>query len=664
MTDTTLTVGVYFCNCGCGEDGQISSKIDAHETTRRVAEIPGVAYADIVDFSCSDGGQEQIVADLIERRPDRVVIAACTPRQHEATFRDVLTRAGMNPYLMQLINIREQVAWVTDEPDKALDKAVALISAGVARVQCQEPLESTSLDVCTDALVIGGGPAGLKAALTLAEAGRRVTLVDKASILGGLPVRFEEIFPNMECAPCLLEPILNEVLHGPHSELIDIHLMSEVVGLKGSFGNFEVRIRRAPRHVSVMNCVGCGACIEACPVSVPDPLALGRLPRKAIDFELFGGLPSVPVLDFSACRRGSPGEECSLCRESCPVDDTILYDDTETFVERTVGAVIVAVGASVYDLGKAPDLGYGHHPDILSSWDIERMLSQNGPTGGALEKSDGQTPAVVALVLCAASLEPDHVPYCSGICCQSAFKYMHQVRNAHPDTSFVCFYKTIVASGKEGFANYAHATANPNVRWIQYRGLTDLEVRVGADQALAIAHQDSEGHEQTTPVDLVMLMSPVVPAERTAPLAGVLEIGVDPSGFLQELNPRSDATCSNVRGIYIAGACQAPMDIQQSMTQGAAASGHVLAALVQGRKLIIDPMTAFVDQTRCSGCYTCIPVCPYKAIDFDAERSVAIVNGALCAGCGTCVAACPTAAMQGRHFTGDALIAEIEAVMA
>jgi heterodisulfide reductase subunit A len=659
-----MKVGVYFCNCGTADSGQVSSKMDARKAVARIGAIPEVAYVDVVDFACSDATQDQIVAHLAEQRPERVVIAACSPRQHEETFRSVLARAGMNPYLMQLVNIREQVAWVTEDPEAALEKAVAQIGAGVARVQHQEPLEATELDVCSDLLVIGGGPAGLKAALTAAEAGRRVTLVEKGPILGGLPVRFEEIFPAMECAPCLLEPVLGDILHGRTADLIEVLLSSEVVSLKGSLGNFEARVRRSPRYVSVNDCVGCGECIEACPVSVPNPLALGRTERKAIDFELFGGLPSVPVLDVGACHRFTQGSACSLCLDSCPVEGAVLYEETETFVDRKIGAVVLAVGASLYDLSKMPNLGYGQHPDVLSSWEVERMLAANGPSGGQLVCSDGRAPATVAIIHCVGSLEPDYVPYCSGICCQSAFKYVHQIEQAQPETKFVELYKTIVAPGKDAFPIYQSAAANPNVRWVQYNRVADLDVRAGAEQSLMVTHRGDTSLAEELPVDLVVLMAPVVPAEGTRRLAEVLEIGLGPLGFFEELNARSDATRSNVRGIYIAGTCQGPMDIQGAMTQGAAASGNALAAVVDGRKLVTEAVTAFVDELRCSGCRTCIPVCPYKAIDFDSDSKVAVVNRALCAGCGTCVAACPAGAMQGHHFTQAAIIAEIEAVLA
>ena len=660
---SSMSVGVYFCNCGSSDEGQISSKIKPDGTVTRVGALAGVSYVSVVDFACSKRARSRWSPHLTEWAPDRVVIAACSPRQHEATFRSVLGRAGINPYLMQMVNIREQVAWVTEDPEAAVDKAVAQISAGVARVQHQEPLAARELAMSTDVLVIGGGPAGLKATLTLAEAGHRVTLVEKGPILGGLPVRYEEIFPAHGVCPV---PAGAYPRRGSPRRPRGSH--RHPPQLRGD------RPQRFDRKLRRADPTGSPICLahrlrrlrslhRDLPGLGPEPARTGPDRAQGDRFRALRRPAECPVLDPTACLRFTAGDVCSLCQESCPVEGSMIYDDAETLVDRKVGAIIVAVGGGLYDLGKVSNLMYGGHPDVLSSWDVERMLAANGPTGGQLLTHGGKPPEVVAVVHCAGSLEPDHVPYCSGICCQSAFKYVHQIEQAKPDTNFVCFYKTIVTPGKEAFGAYQRAAADPNVSWVQYGRLADLDIDVAEEGPLVVTCRRNDGEEELTRVDLVILMAPLVPAASTPGLAQVLDVGVDSFGFLEELNARSDATRSNVRGIYIAGTCQSPMDIQASMTQGAAVSGNALSALVAGRKLVVDPMTAFVDAERCSGCRTCVPVCPYKAIDFDVDLKVAAVNSALCAGCGTCVAACPADAMQGRHFTSAAIVAEIEAVM-
>ncbi|MBT8227249.1 MAG: CoB--CoM heterodisulfide reductase iron-sulfur subunit A family protein [Dactylosporangium sp.] len=658
-----MRVGVYFCRCGPGLDGQVSGKIDPGAVRGAVESLPDVAYFEVVDFACADGGQARILEHLAAHRPDRVVIAACSPRQHEDTFRRVCAQAGINPYLMQLVNIREHVAWVIEDPERAVDKAIDQIRAGTARVLHQEPLEAAELDICPDALVIGAGPAGLKAAMTLAAAGRGVTLVERGPILGGLPVRFEEIFPTMECAPCLLEPVLGEILHGELPGPIDIRLTSTVTAIKGFLGNFDVTIATSPRHISVDACVGCGMCIEECPTSVPNALNLNRTTRKAVDFELFGGLPNVPVLDEAACTRFTEGSDCTACLDCCPVPGAVLFDEVATATEKKVGAIVVAIGATIYDLSQVTRLGYGRHPDIVSSWDVERLLAANGPTGGELLTADGRKPRTIAIVHCAGSLDADHVPYCSAICCQTAFKDAHLVESKAPGTQIVSFTRTVVAPGKEAVDLYRHAFDGPHAVERRYHHPGDVEVRVDAAGGLAVSHATGAGEPEVTEVDMVLLLAPMVAGPGPRELAGVLDVPTDATGFFAEHNARSDATRSPVRGIFIAGTCQSPMDIQGAMTQGTAAAGHALSELVAGRTLRVDPATATVAPDRCSGCRTCVPVCPYQAIDVDGWTLKASVNSVLCAGCGTCVAACPSGAIAGHHFTDDAMHAEIEAVL-
>lgn len=659
-----MRIGCYLCRCGPDDDGQVSSCIDVEELASRLRALPDVAHVADVDVACSEAGQEQLVERLRAERPDRVVIAACSPREHGVTFQRVLRQADLNPYLLHLANIREQVAWVTPDPAAALDKAERLIRAGVARVTHQTPLEREEREVNTDVLVIGAGPAGHRATLTLAEAGRRVTLVDSSPIVGGVPVRLEDLFPAMECAPCLLEPLTGDLLHGELPGPIETLLMSDVVDVKGSLGNFTVTVRRRPRYVSVVDCVGCGECVAACPAGAPNPLALGRTERRAVDFELFGGLPSVPVLDPHVCRRfvGTTADDtgCTLCDDACPLDDVIHFDDTEHLEQRAVGAVVVAVGAREYDAGRMPALGHGRHPDILTSWEFERLLAANGPTNGELLTHDGRVPRNVAIVNCAGSLDDEHVPYCSGTCCQVSLKFHHLVTRKSPDTCVTTYYRHLVTPGKEAVDSLRHARAHAGSRWVRYDRLDELRVRVG--NGLSVERRVQGHPPERTEADLVVLMMPVVPGEGLRDLAEVLDIGLHPTGFLQELNGRVDTTSSTTRGIFLAGSCQAPMDLPSAMTQGVAAAGKVLATLVEGRTLLLEAATAAVDQDRCSGCLSCLLVCPSKAVDRTGDDTVS-VDPALCTGCGTCVASCPAGAILGRHFTDEAIFAEIQGVL-
>ncbi|MBI3987713.1 MAG: CoB--CoM heterodisulfide reductase iron-sulfur subunit A family protein, partial [Lentisphaerae bacterium] len=409
-------------------------------------------------------------------------------------------------------------------------------------------------------------------------------------------------------------------------------------------------------------CIGCAECIPVCPVSAKNPVNNGLNEKKAIDFFFFGGLPNAPFIDPKTCLRFK-GESCDICLKACPMEGAVVYGDREEILERNVGAIIVAIGSELYDCSRLPELGYGRFPDVYTSLEFERLLAANGPTTGALVTRAGAAPKSVAIVHCAGSLDERHKKYCSAVCCMSAFKFNHLIGKKAPEAGITHFFKTVVAAGKEEAEVYHHALHNPKSRFVQYREAKELTVSRKPDGAKEIVCS-AGGREERGDYDMVVLCPAMVPRAGAAALGKVLEIGSDKTGFFEELNGRIDATKSRVKGIYLAGTCQAPMDIQKAVSQGAAASGSVLSSLVEGRKLEIEPVTAEVDEDRCSACKSCMSVCPYKAIAFDAEKEVAHVNPVLCVGCGTCVAACPSGAIKGKHFTQDQIFAEIEGVLA
>ncbi len=454
-----MKTGVYYCACG----GSVSDRVSYRAVAEELEGMPEVQYVRAVEFLCSEEGKQSLEQDLATDRPDRVVIAACSPREVESAFMQCLENAGMNPYFVQIANIREQVAWVTPDPDQATRKACAAIRAAVARVCLHAPLERKEIEVCRDVLVVGAGPAGLKAALCLAEAGRKVTLLEKTPVLGGMPVRYEELFPNMECGPCLLEPVMGEVLHGEYAHHIEILTLSELVDVKGYYGNFTVTVKRRPRYVDEAKCVGCGACIPACPVATANEFDCGLSERKAIGLPFAGSLPNVPFLALEACLRGQ-GEECRLCRDACPVEGAVVYDDSERLTERKVGAIVMAVGSALYDCSQLPALGYGRLPGVYTSLEFERLLARNGPTGGALQPAGGAPPASLAIVHCVGSLDERQQPYCSGVCCSYAFKFNHLVRNKLPGIRIYHLYKELAIAGKEEFSLYRHASHDPDTR--------------------------------------------------------------------------------------------------------------------------------------------------------------------------------------------------------
>jgi heterodisulfide reductase subunit A2 len=652
-----MKTGVYFCNCGTN----VSDKIDAEKVKERALATDGNVHFKTISFMCSEGGKEEFEKDLQANRVDRVVIAACSPREHEGTFMACMSRSNLNPYLLQMVNVREQVAWVTEGRNEATDKAARYVSAAMRRVALHDQLQKKEIDVSTDLLVIGAGPAGLKAALVAAEAGRHVTIVERSPVIGGMPVRFEDLAPNMECGPCMLEPIMGEVLHGHAAANIELLTMSEVVGVVGSYGNFAVKIKNTPRYVDPHKCVGCAECIAPCPVSTKNEFNYGLSERKAIDFPFPGALPNSVFIDAGLCVRWK-GEDCHLCKDACPVEDAVIYHDEERTVERTVGAVLLTIGSQLYNCKNIPNLGYGTLSDVYTSLEFERIAASNGPTNGEIKTSTGSVPESVAIMQCVGSLDKNHCSYCSGVCCLTAFKFNQVLAHKLPSTKIMHFYKEITVPGKEEFVLFDKARNNPNATFVRYDDIADFQItdRGGKKH---IAYKDEKGISTSVTVDAVVLCAGIVPPEGSPALSKIFEVSRDGFGFFEELHGRTDSAQSKMKGVYLAGTCQSPMDIQRSMTQAMAATGFMLSGLVPGRKLEISPTVASVTEERCSGCRTCVPVCPYNAISYDGEKDVSRVNDLLCQGCGTCVAACPSGAIIGFHFTNEQIMAELEEVL-
>jgi heterodisulfide reductase subunit A2 len=653
MSDAEMKIGVYFCTCGT----IIAEKIDPEKVAKEVCTLPGVAYCKSCDYLCSEEGKAFLQQDLKDEKPDRVVISACSPRDYERTFRECMGAADINPYLMQMVNVREQVAWVTADPEQAVQKTVHYIRGAARRVSLQVPLEEKEIEVCSDVLVVGAGPAGLKAAMALADSGRKVILVEKTPVLGGLPQRYEELFPNLECAPCMLEPLQADIFQSKNIEILTLSEVAEVVGY---CGNFTVKIRHAPRYVDAVRCIGCGECVNPCPVSTPNEFNCGLDQRKAMAFALKGGLPNAPFIDMKACLRGK-GEDCTICRTACPVEATVLFDDQEKIHARNVGAIILAVGASLYDCSVFPNLAYGTAGDVYTSLEFERLLSASGPTSGQLLTRAGTPPRSVAILHCVGSLDEHHTSYCSGVCCQYAFKFNQLVHHKLPEAKIFHFYRELVTPGKEECGLFARAMAHPHAQFIRYGNLAELKVEA-ANGANHLRYSDA-GAEREVEADMVVLCPAIVPSESSKRLAALVDTNLDKFGFFEELHGRGDAGQSKIKGIFLAGTCQSPKDVQGSMNQGMAAAGYVLSQLATGKKLKIDPVTAQVREDACSGCQVCRGVCPYKAIAFDLDQQVSVVNALLCHGCGTCVAACPSGAMEGNHFTVAQISAEIEGIL-
>ena len=656
-----MRICIYLCECS----GNISGKLDFSQVSSSLADVLDIAYIKIIDLLCSQEGLSTLGEDLRVEKPDRIVIAACSPRDKEELFQRTLEESGINPYLMQMVNVREQVAWVTKDPGQATRKAISLIRAAIARVCQHQPLVKKSISVCPDVLVIGAGPAGLSAALTLAEAGRSVVLLERSPAAGGMPMMFDELFPDRECGPCLIAPRLDTIVHGEFGGSIELLTLTTVASLKGYFGNFLVTLEHQPRFVDNSLCIGCGECVTACPESTPSVFDCGLIERKAIDFSSPGELPHVPHIDPGSCKR-IKGDSCSACRDACPVEGAIRYDDHVKTSGRAVGGIIVATGASLLDCSHFTKLRYRKIADVVTSLEFERMISTEGPYKGDLRTALGESPSRIAIVHCVGSLDdnPDsgNKPYCSAVCCQAALKYGAMIRDRLPGTEVVHFIKELCIPGQDAGTLFRRAKGDRSAEFVRYDDLSSLGVsRSGGRYRMDFC--DAGGSMQARVVDMVVLCPAVVPADSAAGLARILGIPTDLHGFFKTVRESAGSVATPIRGIFAAGTCRNPMDISSSVTEGCAAAGRSLAELKSGGSIDVSPVTAVVDAEKCSGCLLCMPLCPRGAIlPVPLEQRVE-VSEELCNGCGLCVATCPTRAMAGRHFSSEAIAAEIAGLL-
>jgi heterodisulfide reductase subunit A2 len=636
---------VILCTCS----GIITERIDWDRVQLLLARHSSRPLFQVNELACGSDELESLAGWLRQERPDRVVVAACSPREHESTFRRLLGECGINPWYLQMVNLREQGAWVTGDPGAATAKAARLLGAALNRVQLHEPLSARSVPVRTEVAIIGAGPAGMQAALTLARAGRQVTLIEKEPVIGGLPVRFDELFPNLECGPCLLEPVMGELLHGPDSSRVRLLTLSEVTRVKGSFGNWILSVRQKPRYLDPELCIGCMICAEVCPGRRVNGWNCGG-EIAAVDVPFAGALPNLPHLDPGSCLRFQGGE-CELCLTECPVEGALLFDDRERELEIDAGAIIVATGALERQEKPLPFAG---QPDVHTAYSFERLLAASGPSSGELVKADGTPPGSLAIVQCAGSLDSAESPYCSGTCCRAALKYAHLAAAKIPGLSVTRLIREQSVPGVEAG------------RQLRHDGST--VVRYGSFQALGL--ETSAGGRLLTleggasvAADLIVLCRPVEPGEGTASCAELLELERDDQGFLAQLHSLSGSCATLLKGVYLAGSCRGPGDVRDAFSTGTAAAGLALSELVAGRDLIVDPQVAAVEAALCAGCRTCLRLCPYQAISWNGEDKVAEISDILCRGCGTCVAACPAGAISGRGFTRAMLRAELEGVL-
>jgi heterodisulfide reductase subunit A len=661
-------IGVFVCWCG----ENIARTVDVDRVVEEVAKLPGVRCAVNYKYMCSDPGQTMIREKIVSEKLDGVVVASCSPHMHLKTFRKAAQTAGLNPYLLEVANIREQCSWVHSDRDEATEKAIELIRMAVAKVKNNHALQPIKVPVTRRAMVVGGGVAGIQAALDIADAGYEVVMVEREPSIGGKMAGLSETFPTLDCSQCILTPRMVDV--GQHPR-IKLYTYSEVEAVDGFVGNFEVTIRQKARYVDITKCTGCGECSKACPLKKnKSEFDFGMGTRSAIYMPFPQAVPARPVIDKNVCAMLTRGK-CGVCAKKCAAG-AINYKDEDKLVKEKVGAVVLATGYKLYSIGKQDgkiagygEYGYGMYKDVIDSLQFERLLSASGPTNGEVKRpSDGKTPKNVVFISCVGSRDnAKGLTYCSKICCMYTAKHTMLYKHKVHDGQAHVFYMDIRSAGKNYDEFVRRAIEQDGAKY--YRGRVS-KITEQNGKLIVRGSDTLAGTPVTVEADLVVLAAAMRPADGVTELAQKLNVGCDQFGFLMESHPKLRPVETNTAGVYICGAAQAPKDIPESVAQASAAASKVQITL-SAAELTREPEIARINEKTCAACFRCFEACPYHAIEKAEVRSrkgelvkrTARVNAGLCMGCGTCVSICPSKNADIEGFTEQETYAMIESLI-
>jgi heterodisulfide reductase subunit A len=668
-------IGVFVCHCG----ENIARGVDVARVSATLKDHPGVVVSEDYKYMCSEPGQQLVRQAIEDNDLTGVVISACSPHMHEGTFRRAAEKAGLNPFLCEMANIREQCSWIHDDKEKATDKAIDITHTIVEKVKNNVPLEPIRIPVTKRAMVIGGGIAGIQAALDMADGGVDVVLVEKGPSIGGHMSQLSETFPTLDCSQCILTPRMVQVSQHPR---ITLRTYSEVESVDGFIGNFTVNVRKKARSIDESQCTGCGDCTAACPMrKIPSEFDEGLGTRSAIYSPFPQAVPNIPVLDRANCTlfkgraKGREKDLCGKCKEAC-LKDAIDYEQEDTFVEEKVGAIVIATGFKLYTIGEDqpeglkgyPEYGYGEITDVISGLQFERLASASGPTGGKiLRPSDGKEPKRVVFVQCVGSRDPEKgISYCSKICCMYAAKHTMLYRHKVHDGESTVFYMDIRAAGK-GYEEFVRRAIEEDDA-LYIRGRVSRIYQDG-DSIKVVGYDTLCAEPAVIDADMVVLCTAVRPHNSVKELGRKLRVTYDQYGFISSAHPKLRPVESTTAGVYIAGACQSPTDIPDSIAQASATAAKVLG-MFSSDDLEREPTVAIVNERTCIGCFTCERACPYGAIEHvevtnragEVTGHVSRILPGVCQGCGTCVATCPSKSIELQGFTDQQIYAEINAL--
>jgi len=652
-------IGVFVCHCGIN----IAQNVDVKALTEFASKIDGVVVAENYKYMCSDIGAKLIKDSIKKHKLNGIVIACCSPRMHEHTFRGVVEAGGINAFNLEIANIREQCSWVHTDIKSATEKAKALVRGAVAKAKLLEPLETSKIKVTQAALVIGGGIAGIQSSLDLAEEGYKVYLIEKSPTIGGRMAQLDKTFPTLDCSGCILTPKMMDVANNSNIELLTC---SEVTGVKGSIGNYIVKVKKKARYVDLDKCTGCGDCVNACRLKgrISSEFDEGMGKRSAIFIPFPQAVPLKCTIDKNSClmlTRGKCGTG-PLCVEACEAK-AIDFKQKDEEIEIKVGTIIVATGYDLIDPNSMYEYGYARSDDVITSLQMERLINSSGPTGGEiLRPSNKEKPKSITYILCVGSRDETECTWCCRIGCMSALKHVYLLKEKLGDDVEINICYTDIRSFGKGYEEFYRKIRGIKTNFFRGR---PSEVRNIGDYLTIDIFDTTTNKLFEIKTDLVVLVPALVPRADSDEFARILRISQSADGFLLEAHPKLRPIDTFTGGIFITGCCQGPKDIQDTVAQASGAAARA-ANILSKKELESEPLISCVDKDLCSGCSTCITICPYNAIELDKEkdgRSYAKVNEALCMGCGACVASCPSGAMQQKGFKDKQIKPMIEEIL-